>query len=146
MRALVEAEKGGEGPWDLKQAPGGVVDIEFVAQYLQLLHAAAHPSVLSVDTETSLIAAARESLLPAAEADILLPAHRLYQNLSQVLRLSVESTFRPDEAPRGLLRLLARAAELPDFATLDAHLRETEAAVRKSFERLVGKVPRKPKG
>jgi glutamate-ammonia-ligase adenylyltransferase len=35
------------------------------------------------------------------------------------------------------------AAELPDFATLDAHVRATEAAVRASFERVLGKVPAK---
>ena len=40
MRGMVEEAKGGEGAWDLKQAPGGLVDIEFIAQALQLIHAA----------------------------------------------------------------------------------------------------------
>ena len=138
---MIEAEKGGEGAWDLKQAPGGLVDIEFVAQYLQLVHGHDHPGILSTETEAALAAAARAGLLPAAEADILLPALRLYQALTQILRLCVDGPFKPEEAPRGLLDLLARAGELPDFATLDRHVRDTEAAVRASFERLIGKVP-----
>jgi glutamate-ammonia-ligase adenylyltransferase len=141
MRAMIEAEKGGEGAWDLKQAPGGMVDIEFIAQYLQLIHAAEHPAVLSTETDTVLTAAEKAQLLPAAEAEILLPALRLYQALTQILRLCVEGLFKPEDSPKGLLELLARAADLPDFATLDRHLRDTEEAVRASFARLIGKVP-----
>jgi glutamate-ammonia-ligase adenylyltransferase len=140
MRALVEEVKGGEGHWDLKQAPGGMVDIEFIAQYLQLVHAGKHKEIISTETEPVLTAAAKVGLLPPREADILLPALRLYQALTQILRLCVDGLFRPEESPKGLLDLLARAGELPDFATLDAHLRDTEEAVRGSFERVVGKV------
>lgn len=141
MRAIIEEEKGGEGAWDLKQAPGGMVDIEFIAQYLQLVHGAKHPAILSVETDIVLSAAAKAKLLPANESEILLPALRLYQSLTQVLRLCVDGIFNPDESPKGLLDLLARAGDLPDFASLDAHLKETEVAVRQSFERLIGKVP-----
>ncbi|MCR4282560.1 MAG: bifunctional [glutamine synthetase] adenylyltransferase/[glutamine synthetase]-adenylyl-L-tyrosine phosphorylase, partial [Bauldia sp.] len=140
MRAMIEDAKGGEGVWDLKQAPGGLIDIEFIAQSLQLIHAADHPEIVSTETEAVLSAAAKAGLLPANEADILLPALRLYQALIQILRLCVDGVFKPGEAPRGLLERLARAGELPDFATLAAHVRETEAAVRQSFERLIGKV------
>jgi glutamate-ammonia-ligase adenylyltransferase len=145
MRALVEEVKGGEGHWDLKQAPGGLVDIEFIAQYLQLAHAGKNKAIVSTETEGVLTAAAKASLLPPREADILLPALRLYQALTEVLRLCVDGLFRPEESPKGLLELLAHAADLPDFATLDAYLRDTEEAVRGSFERVVGKVKAKPR-
>ena len=141
MRGMIAAEKGGEGAWDLKQAPGGLVDIEFVAQYLQLVHGKAHPGILSPETETVLANAASARLLPAREAEILLPALRLYQALTQLLRLCVDGLFVPEEAPGGLLDLLARAGELPDFATLDRHLHDTQTAVRASFERMIGAVP-----
>ncbi len=87
-----------------------------------------------------LTAAAKAGLLAAGEAEILLPALRLYQALTQILRLCVAGPFDPGVAQKGLLDLLARAGELPDFAALDRHLRDTEEAVRASFERLVGKV------
>ena len=141
MRALIAAEKGGEGAWDLKQAPGGQVDVEFIAQYLELIHAPDHPTLISTETDVVLSAAAKAGLLPAREAEIVLPALRLYQALTQLLRLCVDGLFRPEEAPQGLLDLLARAGELPDFTSLDRHLRDTQAAVRASFERIIGKVP-----
>jgi len=49
--------------------------------------------------------------------------------------------FDPKTAGPGLLRLLARAADVPDFATLDATLRETQAKVRESFVRILGRAP-----
>jgi len=142
MRTIIEEEKGGEGAWDLKQAPGGMVDIEFVAQCLQLVHGAKHPTILSTETDLVLDAAAKAKLLPRREAEILLPALRLYQGLTQILRLCVDGIFRPEEASKGLLDLLAETGELPDFASLDAHVKETEAEVRGSFERTIGKMPR----
>ena len=36
-------EKGDGDRWDLKYVAGGLVDLEFIAQYLQLVHAAATP-------------------------------------------------------------------------------------------------------
>ncbi len=59
-------------------------------------------------------------------------------NLSQILRLCLSEPFDPKKADPGLLRLLARAADVPDFATLDAHLAETQTQVRRRFERLAG--------
>jgi glutamate-ammonia-ligase adenylyltransferase len=141
MRATVEEAKGGEGIWDLKQAPGGLVDIEFVAQALQLIHGADHPALIASETEIVLTAAAKAGVLPAKEADILLSALRLYQALIQILRLCVDGIFKPTEAPRGLLERLARAGELPDFAALEAHVRDAETAVRTAFVRVIGKVP-----
>src|SRR5262249_29972551 len=37
MRALIEKEKPPASAWDLKLVPGGVIDIEFIAQYLALI-------------------------------------------------------------------------------------------------------------
>ncbi|HEX5778134.1 MAG TPA: bifunctional [glutamine synthetase] adenylyltransferase/[glutamine synthetase]-adenylyl-L-tyrosine phosphorylase, partial [Xanthobacteraceae bacterium] len=39
MRGAVAEEKGEDDRWDLKYAAGGLVDLEFIAQYLQLVHA-----------------------------------------------------------------------------------------------------------
>ena len=39
----------------------------------------------------------------------------------------------------GVLALLARAADLPDFPALQAHVVETQRQVRESFARILGK-------
>ena len=145
MRAMVEEVKGGEGAWDLKQAPGGLVDIEFIAQALLLVHAHRAPTLIATETEAMLTAAAAVGLLSPEDAGILLPALGLYQALIQVVRLCLDTPFDPETAPRALLERLARAGELPDFATLDAHVRATEVAVRGIFERLIGTVLERPR-
>jgi glutamate-ammonia-ligase adenylyltransferase len=141
MRGAIAAEKGDKERWDLKYVAGGLVDLEFIAQYLQLVHAAAHPDILDTATARVLDKAARLGLLPPQDADVLRPAVRLYQNLTQILRLCLNGPFDPKAVGPGLLSLLARAADVPDFTTLEAHLAETQARVRASFVRVLGKAP-----
>jgi glutamate-ammonia-ligase adenylyltransferase len=141
MRRAIALEKGDNDRWDLKFAAGGLVDIEFIAQYLQLVHAAERPDILDTATAKVLDKAWRLGVLPTAEAEVLRPAVRLYQNLTQILRLCLPGAFDSKTAGVGLLRLLARAGDVPDFATLDAHVAETQARVRQSFVRVLGKAP-----
>jgi glutamate-ammonia-ligase adenylyltransferase len=141
MRAAIAAEKGDNERWNLKYVAGGLVDLEFIAQYLQLVHAAERPEILDTATARVLDKAARLGLLAAEDADVLRPAVRLYQNLTQILRLCLSGPFDPKAAGSGLLSLLARAADVPDFVTLEAHLAETQARVRASFVRILGKAP-----
>ena len=80
-------------------------------------------------------------LLSADDAEILRPAVRLYHDLTQILRLCLPGAFDPKPAAPGLLGLLARAADVPDFATLEAFIAETQMKVRKSFIRILGASP-----
>ncbi|HXW27234.1 MAG TPA: bifunctional [glutamine synthetase] adenylyltransferase/[glutamine synthetase]-adenylyl-L-tyrosine phosphorylase, partial [Xanthobacteraceae bacterium] len=138
MRRAIAREKGEGERWDLKYAAGGLIDIEFIAQYLQLVRAAERPDILDTSTARVLDKAWQAGALAAADADVLRPAARLYHNLTQVLRLCLAAPFDPETAGGELLGLLARAADLPDFATLEPHLAETQAKVRASFTRIVG--------
>jgi len=139
MRAAIAKDKGDGDRWDLKYVAGGLIDLEFLAQYLQLIQAADHPDILDTSTARALDKAWRLGLLAAADADVLRPAARLYHNLTQILRLCLTGPFDPASAGPELLGLLARAADVPDFATLEAHLGETQARVRASFERILGR-------
>ena len=76
-------------------------------------------------------------MLAAGDAEILVPAARLYHTLTQVLRLCLDKPFVAEDAPRALKDLLARASDMPDFATLEASLKDTLATVREAFERIV---------
>jgi glutamate-ammonia-ligase adenylyltransferase len=141
MRAAIAKEKGDQDRWDLKYVAGGLIDIEFIAQYLQLVHADALPGILDTSTARVLDKAMILRVLAAEDAEVLRTAVRLYQDLTQVLRLCLAGPFDPKAAGAGLLRLLARAADVPDFAALDATLVETQAKVRGSFVRILGKAP-----
>ena len=141
MRSAIAKEKGERDRWDLKYAAGGLVDIEFIAQYLQLVHAETLPDILDTSTARVLDKARDLRVLAPEDADILRPAVALYHDLTQILRLCLAGPFDPKAAGAGLLRLLARAADVPDFASLDATLIETQAKVRESFVRILGRAP-----
>ena len=88
--------------WDLKYAAGGLVDIEFIAQYLQLVHAAAAPEILDTSTARVLDKAWRLGLLATEDAEVLRPAVRLYHDLTQILRLCLPGPFDQATAAPGL--------------------------------------------
>ena len=141
MRRAIAAEKGDGDRWNLKYAAGGLVDIEFIAQFLQLVHAAERPDILDTSTARVLDKASRAGVLATEDAEVLRGAVRLYHDLTQILRLCLSGPFDPKAADPGLSGMLARAADLPDLPTLDAFVIETEAKVRKCFLRLLGKLP-----
>ena len=137
MRRAIAEEKGESDIWDLKNAAGGMVDIEFIAQYLQLIHAADKPGILDVSTVQVLDNAARLGVLSQSDADILRAASRLYHDLTQIIRLCVIAKFKPETAGEDLLRVLTRAGDAPDFSSLEARVRETQSDVREVFLRLL---------
>jgi [glutamine synthetase] adenylyltransferase / [glutamine synthetase]-adenylyl-L-tyrosine phosphorylase len=137
MRAKIADDKGSADIWDLKQARGGLIDLEFIAQFLQIVNAAKHPDVLDQNTELALSKLSAVGMLSAGDAEILVPAAGLYHTLTQVLRLCLDKPFVAAEAPRALKDLLARASDMPDFVTLEATLKDMLAAVHEAFERIV---------
>jgi glutamate-ammonia-ligase adenylyltransferase len=137
MRGLIAAEKGEDERWDLKYAKGGLVDIEFIAQYLSLVHASAYPEILDTNTVRVLERAQALEILNPADGELLRAAARLYHDLTQLLRLCLPGRFDPAVAGPALLALLARAGGLPDFPTLEAHLAETQARVRRCFDQTI---------
>jgi glutamate-ammonia-ligase adenylyltransferase len=138
MRRAIAQEKGEDDVWDLKYAAGGTVDIDFIAQYLQLVHAADKPEILNVSTTAVIEAAARLGVLGQSDAEVLRAAVRLYHDLTQILRLCVSAKFNPATAGEDLLRVMARAGDTPDFSSLQARLRETQGEVRRVFYAVVG--------
>jgi len=137
MRRAIALEKGEDELWDLKYAAGGVVDIDFIAQYLQLVHAAEKPDILDVNTLEVLDNAAKLGVLAPSEADVLRSAARLYHDLTQILRLCVIDRFKPETAGEDLLQVMARAGDAPDFSALEARVKETQAEVRRVFQAIV---------
>ena len=96
--------------------------------------------ILATSTSGVFDNAARLGVLSVEDAEVLRPAIRLYQDLTQILRLCLPGALDPKTAGAGLRGLLVRAADVPDFATLDAHVAETQQKVRACFERIVGVV------
>ena len=112
------------------------MDIEFIVQTLQLLHAHARPDILDANTIAALNKLAAAGLLDGKDAALLLDAARLQQSLTQTVRIALDETLRPAEATPALKALLARAGDAPDFAALEKRLAVLQAGVRAVFIRL----------
>ena len=137
MRALVEKEKPPENAWDMKLSRGGLVDIEFAAQVLQILGAAGG-GPLHPHTALALELLAGSGRVEPALADSLEDAWRLQQNLSQVLKLALPDSGEPAHEPPAFRALLAKAGGAGDFSMLQEMLRSKRAAARKAFEAILG--------
>ncbi|MFL5058415.1 MAG: bifunctional [glutamine synthetase] adenylyltransferase/[glutamine synthetase]-adenylyl-L-tyrosine phosphorylase, partial [Microvirga sp.] len=135
MRMLIATEKGDQGPWDLKLAPGGLTDLDFLAQALVLAHAGDQPSLLAQASRGVLAEAGRLGLLPEAAAQRLVEAHALFTAVFQWQRLAIAGPFDAASVPPAILQRLAAVAGLPDAKILLDHLNETRAEVRQVFSR-----------
>jgi glutamate-ammonia-ligase adenylyltransferase len=136
MREKLAAQFPGRDQWDVKFAPGGLVDIEFVAQALQLVHAPKVPRVLAQSTVKALENLAEARAIGRDYAQALVDAALTQQSLAQVLRIAVDGPFKAETASRGLKDLLARAGDAPDFGALERQLAKAQMNARSVFERV----------
>ncbi len=140
MRRKIAAQYPGHNRWDLKYAPGGLIDIEFLTQTWQLIHGHAQPVILDTNTIAALEKSAAAGLFDPMDAETLIGAARLEQALTQILRIALEEGFDAAAATAGLKALLAKAGGAADFAGLEADLFRRQDAVRAVFTRLMNPV------
>jgi glutamate-ammonia-ligase adenylyltransferase len=143
MRARMLRDLPPEGPWDVKLMAGGLVEVEFIAQALQVAHAHRAPAVIAPSTRLALAALAKAGLLDAEEADRLIEAELFWRAILAHLRLTVgrwkEETL-PDPVLAGLrqtLRFTGVDAAV-DHSGLRAQMRDAADRVREIFARRIG--------
>jgi glutamate-ammonia-ligase adenylyltransferase len=143
MRARMLRDLPAEGPWDVKLMPGGLVEVEFVAQALQVAHAHRLPAVLSPTTRLALAALAKAGVLPPEDAAALASAERLWRAVVAQLRLTV-GRWREDALPEPVAAALLAAvgpllpASAVDQSALRTQMRVVADQVRAVFLRRVG--------
>jgi glutamate-ammonia-ligase adenylyltransferase len=129
MRELIAQEKGDDDPWDMKLTRGGLTDLDFIAQGLVLAHASAHPSLAGLSTEATFAEAQVASLLSSDDARTLTEAHRLFNDIFQWQRLTIEGKFDAEKVPPIILKRLATVAGLPSVKMMQEHLGEMRGRV-----------------
>ncbi|MDE2164128.1 MAG: bifunctional [glutamine synthetase] adenylyltransferase/[glutamine synthetase]-adenylyl-L-tyrosine phosphorylase [Alphaproteobacteria bacterium] len=137
MREKVTSQYPGKNSWDLKYAPGGLMDIEFIAQTLELRHAHDNPSVLSTNTVDALKRLSKAGILGGSDADTLIAAANLQHALTQALRIALDGPLDADAATPGLKALLVRAGEVRQFSDLQKLLADLQARARQIFDRVL---------
>jgi peroxiredoxin len=141
MHRRIQEQFGTTDPWSLKHARGGLLDLEFIAQYLLLRHAHGHPAIISGNTVIALERIGEAKLIERASAEMLVGAARFLSGLQAVLRLCTGGSFVEAEAPPGLKAALAAAGWTADFAHLKHRLLDTEQRVTAMFDTILGDEP-----
>ncbi len=114
---------------------GGLIDLEFLVQYLQLTHANHVPQCLDQNTSGALRKLASCGVLDWGDAETLIDGAWRLHTLTQILRLCTDKPFDASTAPTGLKNLLVRGTNSPDFARLEARLSETQADIKALFKK-----------
>ena len=136
MRQLVQRERGNEDPWDLKLADGGLMDIDFIAQYFVLSLAGATPGLIGADFDATMRMVVMAGALPRDLAEALREARALMSAVTQLTRIAVEGRFDPQQVASGVLRRIASASGLPNFSALDAAVRDARGHTRRIFHKI----------
>ena len=137
MRARMAAENRSENPWNVKHVRGGLVDCEFIAQYLQLQHAHENPTTLNTGTVSAICNLAEARILDAEIAETLITATRLWRRLQGLLRLTLDGPADPSTFPRPLQQQLAAAGQTENFETLESDLHQTAQQVYDLFQTII---------
>jgi len=122
---------------DVKLGAGGIREIEFVVQALQLLHGARHAFLQETSTLRALPVLAELELLPRAEARVLENGYRFLRRVEHRLQIEAEQqTHTVPEDPEALCRL-ARSLGFHSSAKFNAALRDEMNQVRTVFRRVI---------
>ena len=128
---------------NLKRGRGGIVDIEFLVQYLQLVYGPAYPPVRQTNTRAALQALLRLKKIEAADGEELLAAYEFIGRMAQRLRVlqGLSANSLPSK-PEDLRKLALRAGYADEAGRsagerlLAEHKRHAEE-VRRMFDKYV---------
>jgi glutamate-ammonia-ligase adenylyltransferase len=126
--------------WDVKHIRGGLVDVEFITQFLQLRYAHEHPDILARDTKSVLEILASKKLIDPAIASDLLQALGLWKGLQGMLRLTIPRELRQlrqHDIPKSLRDKLARMGGAENYDGLLDNMAASAAKVLSHFNTII---------
>jgi glutamate-ammonia-ligase adenylyltransferase len=143
MRERMEREIAAETParYNSKLGRGGLVDVEFAVQFLQLVHGARLPAIRKPGTLAALAEEQRLGLIAAADADPLERGYRFLRRVESRVRIVRDRPIDTLPTQGRELMLLARRLGYTGTRAGEELLAEYEratAAVRASFLRVLG--------
>ncbi len=144
MRAMRERQIRhlvGGGAFNLKYSPGGLVDVEYLVQGLQITHGHSHPSLRQTNTREAMQALAAADILKADEATRLRKAHTFLRWMIDSLRVvrgNARDVTLPVEGTEEFEFLTRRMGYTADKSKLNTELIRYTADVQEINRRLLG--------
>ena len=133
MRERIDKERFSENLWKLKHVRGGLLDLEFIAQYFQLREAYRYPQIIAAETDRVFERLAECGVMESDAALDMASACRLLRRLQALLRLTVGVSREEKQYPAGVREALAKAAEVGTFEEVKTLLMETQEKIRNYY-------------
>jgi glutamate-ammonia-ligase adenylyltransferase len=137
LRSKVAKEFGNNNPWNLKYVRGGLMDIDFIGQYLALLYTHQVTELINKSSPDIFDLLMKRGILPNEIANELKQAYEFLNSLFALLRLCGGGTLDESTAPMGFKHLIASSLKLPDFSHVKVTLVSTLATVSEHFDKLI---------
>ncbi|MDH5772861.1 MAG: glutamine-synthetase adenylyltransferase, partial [Rhodospirillaceae bacterium] len=142
MRERIYKEHGTDTPWAIKHYRGGLVDVEFISQYLQLLHGNDKPEVLSTNTRSALIKMGELGILKNDISANLVAALDLWQSIQGLVRLTTVYDMRKQHdyvLPESLSKIFFQVANVNTLEQLEEKMQKTAAMVVQIYDEIIKK-------
>jgi len=137
MRDKLRVEFGTDNIWSIKHVGGGLVDLEFICQYLILKHAPDQPKIITPNTLDQIAQLKAHKILPAKKAEILHDACAFLQDLQVILRLSMGSCANFTKQPQELTRTLCERFDAASLGQLETRLRRIQTKVTEAYQEII---------
>jgi [glutamine synthetase] adenylyltransferase / [glutamine synthetase]-adenylyl-L-tyrosine phosphorylase len=134
MRMEHELARETAGSYNIKTGRGGMVDVEFIAQYLQLRHGFRYPELRITSTIEALTQMGVLGLVPEAFAETLVSGYRFLRKLENRLRIIHDHSVNDLSGSRNYMNKLARRLGY------DPALKNPGAALISDYEEVAGKI------
>ena len=136
MRARLGAARGAEAadPWEIKQGPGRMLDIEMALQAGRLLH----PGVAVASPLGAIPGLVEAGYLSAEDGAALEDGLRRLQAVQHMTRLALDEGFSPERGGPGLAAALARVAGAADLDALEGDLAASAERCAAIVDRVLG--------
>ena len=137
MRVRIDREFHSDNIWDFKHIRGGLVDAEFITQFLLLRDASVTPGVLHGTTIRALSLLGEHQSVPKATVTALAASLGLMCDLQQVTRLCLGDRLDVPVAPAALRNMMAARVQAGTFAFLELRLIEAEKNVFNLYRQII---------
>ncbi|MDX1950662.1 MAG: bifunctional [glutamate--ammonia ligase]-adenylyl-L-tyrosine phosphorylase/[glutamate--ammonia-ligase] adenylyltransferase [Verrucomicrobiota bacterium] len=146
MKLRIENEviKAGELERNVKLGRGGIREIEFIVQTLQVLHGGRYPFLQSTQTLPTLSKLVQYELLGSEEAAKLSEAYCFLRAVEHRLQMNNNRQTHTVPADRVYQERLARLMQFGSLAAFQKKLHEVNDTVRSSYDRFIKMDPNKP--
>jgi len=134
MRMEAEIAKEGPGSYNIKTGRGGMVDVEFIVQYIQLRHGKENHSIRSTNTVNALQEIKELNIIPVADCDTLIKGYKYLRRLENRLRIIHDYSINDLGGSKEYLDKLARRLGY------DRRLKNPGDALMRDYEELAGVV------